>query len=276
MAMKHKLTPQTVALIMRRSRGRCEWCQSRDGCGFDHIIPRRLGGTNRRANLQFLCHRCGQWKGGDHPERVIQRIKRLKVKGSCHWSKKVKDVGLRKMREFVAKMNQIAIDERATFENPLTISLGEGKVSCQMVKMADGVGIVFGLGVNGDVGSQGESIVGDTLRKNQVLLICKNERGAEVLAQLSMHVLGMFREAAESSIAEQIDGVLAGFQEVPEPIDFVPDGCCGCGKQLNSNGGCDDCIASAENEFHDRHDAETPQAMSVSRAQGCVEFRGDA
>lgn len=245
MSMKHRVTRQTYGFLMRRSKGCCEWCGDRDGCGIDHILPRRLGGTNRRSNLQYLCNRCGQWKGGDHPDQVIRRIKRLKIKNN--WSRMVRDVGLKKMRAFMDCVNQIAVDDRATFENPLTISLGEGKVSCQMVKIEDGVGIVFGLGVNGEVGSQGESIVGDSLRMNQVLLLCKNERGAEVLAHLAMHVLGAFRQAESS---EQVCEVSP---ERPE----TQDGCCGCNGPLNANGGCDRCISDAENEIHNRHDAES-------------------
>ena len=30
----------------------------------DHIIPKCHGGTDDRANLQGLCARCNEWKGG--------------------------------------------------------------------------------------------------------------------------------------------------------------------------------------------------------------------
>lgn len=40
------------------------------------------------------------------------------------------------------------------------------------------------------------------------------------------------------------------------PVVSVPNDCCGCGKPLNANGGCDDCIAAYEAELNMRHDAE--------------------
>lgn len=230
MSMKHKLTPQTYCFLMKRSKGRCEWCKSRDGCGIDHIMPRRLGGTNRRANLQYLCGRCGHWKGGDDPERVIQRIKRLKIKND--WSRAVKVVGLQKMREFVQMLTQESVpeDKPATFENPLVIRFGEGKVSCQTVDSDDGAGIVFGLfGDQGQTGADsGHSIVDGGLQTNQVLLLCCSLNGAEVLAKLACNLVEMMRDRElqtmdENRLKRIENEVLSGFQEAPESVYELED-----------------------------------------------------
>jgi hypothetical protein len=204
MSMKSRIPPRIYHDLMRRSRRRCEWCGSKDSCGIDHITPRCHGGTNRRSNLQYLCGRCGSWKGGDLPQRVINRLKRLKPK--TDWARAVKSVGLRKMQEFLHRlemeqMESVSGSVEGTFPNPLVISIGEGKVACQTALTADGGGIVFQLlDESTDVGSIGGSIVGDSLRQNQVFLVCRNRRGAEILKNLAENVLAMIDQVEPLSV----------------------------------------------------------------------------
>jgi hypothetical protein len=195
MSMKSRINPKIFHELMQRSRRRCEWCGSKDNCGIDHIMPRCHGGSNRKSNLQYLCGRCGSWKGGDLPKRVINRLKRLKPKSD--WARAVKSVGLRKMQEFLHRLEMKQMESanesvEGTFPNPLVISIGEGKVACQTALTAEGGGIVFQLlDESTDVGSIGDSIVGDALIKNQVFLVCRNRKGAEILRNLAESVLQM-------------------------------------------------------------------------------------
>lgn len=204
MSMKSRINPKVYDALMRRSRGRCEWCRSNAKCGIDHIIPRSKGGTNKKWNLQYLCGRCGSWKGGDLPQRVINRLKRLKP--TSDWSRAVKSVGLRKMQEFLHRLEMEQMESASesvegTFPNPLVISIGEGKVACQTALTADGGGIVFQLlDESTDVGSLGGSIVGDSLRQNQVFLVCRNRKGAEILKNLAESVLEMMDQVEPLSV----------------------------------------------------------------------------
>lgn len=214
MSMKHKITHGTFVFLMKRSKRRCEWCGSKHEIGIDHIRPRCLGGTNQRRNLQVLCNKCGTWKGGDSPDRIIRRIRRLKVKSE--WHRSVKSEGLKRMSEFVDRERESAESESVdTFENPLKIVLGNGTVQLQAMQSTEGVCLVFGLhGERGEVGSFGETILGDELRKNQVCVVCANRRGAEALHQAIKDVIGHF--------------------EMIERMQEAYDGTCG---------DCDACIA---------------------------------
>ena len=198
--MKSRINPKVYDALMRRSRGRCEWCRSNANCGIDHIIPRSKGGTNKKWNLQYLCGRCGSWKGGDLPKRVVNRLKRLKPKSD--WARAIKSVGLRKMQEFLHRLEMKEMESsgetkvESTFPNPLEIALGEGKVGCQVVMTSGGGGIVFAmLDESGEVGATGESLIGGDLKRNQVLLVCRNRQGAEILKMLATHVCDMMEHA---------------------------------------------------------------------------------
>jgi ATP adenylyltransferase len=52
--------------VLKESGGKCSLCgaTSKDAVlQVEHIVPRTRGGTNNRANLQVLCHRCNGGKG---------------------------------------------------------------------------------------------------------------------------------------------------------------------------------------------------------------------
>lgn len=51
----------------------CVACGSSERLCIDHIMPRRRGGTNDRANLQVLCAPCNTSKGSKLPEQWAGR-----------------------------------------------------------------------------------------------------------------------------------------------------------------------------------------------------------
>jgi 5-methylcytosine-specific restriction endonuclease McrA len=50
--------------VWERYRGRCVECHSDFDIQYDHIIPFSMGGASTVENLQLLCARCNQQKGG--------------------------------------------------------------------------------------------------------------------------------------------------------------------------------------------------------------------
>ena len=51
--------------ILKRDGYCCQQCGQDNGkLHVDHIIPRRLGGTDNDQNLQVLCQKCNLSKGG--------------------------------------------------------------------------------------------------------------------------------------------------------------------------------------------------------------------
>lgn len=68
-ARRHRV----IAGLLKLQKGLCAVCR----CGLvsfevDHIVPRVLGGTNDRKNLQLLCRPCNNAKGGRHPVEFMQ------------------------------------------------------------------------------------------------------------------------------------------------------------------------------------------------------------
>lgn len=105
------------------------------------------------------------------------------------------------------------VEQPATFNNPLTIVLGEGKVAMQCLQTFDGNGIVFGLhGASGEIGSKGESIIGDSLQPNQVFLMCRNEASAKILRDMAERVLNSFTVIDHGEIPQS---ALQGLEFVP-------------------------------------------------------------
>lgn len=71
----HNLSPIEALAVLERDGWRCRQCgiptprdrrgtKAPDAPEVDHVVPLCAGGTNDPANLQCLCKRCNQAKGG--------------------------------------------------------------------------------------------------------------------------------------------------------------------------------------------------------------------
>lgn len=68
MAKRRKFAAIDRALVKRRARGRCEYCQSpedfeSDTFELEHIIPLVRNGSNELDNIAFSCSGCNNRKG---------------------------------------------------------------------------------------------------------------------------------------------------------------------------------------------------------------------
>jgi 5-methylcytosine-specific restriction endonuclease McrA len=54
---------ETRNRVKRQCGNQCLRCGSVKRVTIDHIVPKVLGGSNKRANLQALCTPCNLWKG---------------------------------------------------------------------------------------------------------------------------------------------------------------------------------------------------------------------
>jgi hypothetical protein len=64
-ARKREPIPRDVKLaVWQRDEGKCTECGSNFDLQYDHVIPFAMGGANTPDNLQLLCGRCNQRKGG--------------------------------------------------------------------------------------------------------------------------------------------------------------------------------------------------------------------
>lgn len=52
---------------------RCHYCPDRPGATDDHIVPKALGGSNRRLNIVPACQRCNGTKGDRWPTCQCER-----------------------------------------------------------------------------------------------------------------------------------------------------------------------------------------------------------
>jgi 5-methylcytosine-specific restriction endonuclease McrA len=66
--------------LMKMQKGRCGYCRCKLVPGkihIDHVMPKALGGSNRRSNLQLLCETCNLQKHAQHPVDFARSIGRL-------------------------------------------------------------------------------------------------------------------------------------------------------------------------------------------------------
>lgn len=67
----------------------------------DHLIPRRLGGSNEYENLMPSCRRCNHYKSGNTLETFRERISSIQERiNKIYICKVAKDYGIVKFQEF--------------------------------------------------------------------------------------------------------------------------------------------------------------------------------
>lgn len=66
--------------LFLRDKFSCQYCGTGDNLTFDHVLPRRLGGTTRWENIATACLSCNLKKGGRTPAdaRMHLRIKPIR------------------------------------------------------------------------------------------------------------------------------------------------------------------------------------------------------
>lgn len=52
------------APVMREYNGCCAGCSSTLDLEYDHVVPRKRGGSDHPSNMQILCHHCNNAKNG--------------------------------------------------------------------------------------------------------------------------------------------------------------------------------------------------------------------
>ena len=62
--------------ILRRDRGRCQYCGSRDQLTIDHVFPRSRGGKDTWENLVAACVPCNNRKGNHTVEEAKMKLLR--------------------------------------------------------------------------------------------------------------------------------------------------------------------------------------------------------
>lgn len=68
-----------VRELTKLQRGRCAYCPAKLDGGFhvDHIMPLKLGGPDKRSNLQLACEPCNLTKSAQHPIDFARSTGRL-------------------------------------------------------------------------------------------------------------------------------------------------------------------------------------------------------
>lgn len=68
-----------VRELTKLQRGRCAYCREKLGDSFhvDHVMPLKLGGPDKRSNLQLACEPCNLTKNAQHPIDFARSTGRL-------------------------------------------------------------------------------------------------------------------------------------------------------------------------------------------------------
>ena len=79
MARKLKKRRQILDYLEKIQKGRCAICRQKIAGTphIDHIIPRAMGGSSERSNLQLTCAHCNVSKGAKDPILYAREIGRL-------------------------------------------------------------------------------------------------------------------------------------------------------------------------------------------------------
>ena len=83
-ALKSKKEPRLASykweeirqIILERDNNKCVKCEE-PGLEIDHIVAKRLGGTDEEANLQTLCNECHKAKTKEDVDK-IRKLRRFK------------------------------------------------------------------------------------------------------------------------------------------------------------------------------------------------------
>ena len=70
--------------LFLRDSFECVYCSSPDNLTFDHVIPKRLGGTTKWANIVAACSKCNLRKGGRLPKEAKMFPKRAPYAPTMH------------------------------------------------------------------------------------------------------------------------------------------------------------------------------------------------
>lgn len=79
-ARRLKKRDSLKAHLLKVQKGKCVYCNDRLVAGkfhIDHIMPRKLGGSEERSNFQLTCSHCNHTKAAKHPIDFAQSIGRL-------------------------------------------------------------------------------------------------------------------------------------------------------------------------------------------------------
>jgi 5-methylcytosine-specific restriction endonuclease McrA len=68
--------------VLRDSGGVCAKCGEDGACEVDHIVSRRLGGSNEYNNLQALCRNCHARKSSSEGNAAKARLRAARVRPS--------------------------------------------------------------------------------------------------------------------------------------------------------------------------------------------------
>ena len=216
---KNRVPAEVIRTVIENANGRCEWCFSSDHCGIDHIFPKGQGGPHKVWNFQYLCDRCGNWKGFHLPCQVLMRIERMRC--TSIWAANVKSHGFRIMDEFILnghrrKVEDVELPELspsdepvgemvevsgfAVFPNPLEVNLGEGRIAMSAYSdqsetgMAHGIILSFHDGTTHEIGESGPKLADAGPKEGQVYIRCLNARSARALASVVAAVVSRFDE----------------------------------------------------------------------------------